>query len=175
MLLGVYRCRCLEVWLKKIEEEKLFEMWIKYWGWRWGWEFVGGGSWQTVSFIPRRNSNKTRQCFHWVAAPCFSCIWLENFQLYKCKRKVKHVWNFINNNIWRTQHSNMENRKQKMKNGNRTENEKIENGKSKTDNRNRKLKTEHGSSMSRPTCSSQWVKPEICTVFFAEWAQLYAV
>ena len=22
------------------------------------------GSWQTVSFIPRRNSNKTRQCFH---------------------------------------------------------------------------------------------------------------
>ena len=59
-------------------------------------ENLGGlvvGSWQTLSFIPRRNSNKTRQCFHWVASPCFSCIWLENFP-YKCKRKVKHVWNY---------------------------------------------------------------------------------
>ena len=30
----------------------------------WMWICWVVGSWQTVSFIPRRNSNKTRQCFH---------------------------------------------------------------------------------------------------------------
>ena len=36
--------------------------------WEGGWWFLAE---QTLSFIPRRNSNKTRQCFHWVAAPLF--------------------------------------------------------------------------------------------------------
>ena len=55
----------------------------------WMWNCWVVGSWQTVSFIPRRNSNKTRQCFHSVAAPVSAVS--DQKTPPKMQKKAKHM------------------------------------------------------------------------------------